>query len=360
MTHGTSFLGETKVKRNYRLILMALTAVYTGFVITPVTYAVATWTGAGDGLNWSDAANWSDDGSGNGFGLPPGLTATDDDRPLINNSVDPTPNVNVSNAYLFINRLAVRDDGVLTINPGANLVFDDNTDGITLGEGGSTGTIHQNGGAANAITRMAIGRTNASDRGIYNLNAGTLTAGSVIVNGQSEFNINGGTLDVINDVLLGEWNFSGHDNLYHVSGSTASINISGDFVLASRPTPNDATVRLTFDSSGIAVTNIGGELRILSSANNHLVNLEIDFGDFMANPGDEIVLFDYDTWNGQIFENIIFLKAGTSADVNYTGGDGTQVTLTNIVIPEPRSVILLGAGSILLVSRRCQMFTCHH
>ncbi|MEM7108016.1 MAG: hypothetical protein AAF519_07305, partial [Bacteroidota bacterium] len=187
-------------------------------LIQSVNAQTITWTGAGDGVHWSDAANWDLDqipSEMNDAIVPNGFTTVIDASITVNSIViEGTSEVDLSSA-LSIN-------STFSINSAATLNWEAGT--IASGTVINAGTINVIGDFGKSI----IGGTTVQNEGIMNwLGTGTLTLNDGTIN-------NSGLIDLQLPSLIQQ------------SGTGGVVNNSGTF----RKSVGDGqtTLSLTFNN----------------------------------------------------------------------------------------------------------------
>lgn len=175
-------------------------------------------------------------------------------------SLTTTSDFNVGDIDSSTGTLNIQDSATLTMN--AFFVGSANAAGST-----ASGTVNQNGGSvtenSTGIGTFAIGgRTSVSGVGVYNMNAGTLTAhGGIRVGGTGTgtLNQNGGTINAIAGI-----------NLARISGSFGTNNLNGG-ILATFNVASSTGTNAVFNFNGgtllAAFTNANPFMSGLSQAN---------------------------------------------------------------------------------------------
>ncbi len=265
--------------------------------------ATVTWSGAGDGVNWTDDANWS------GTGFQP----TADDIAVVGtgNSVQVNGSANYGSFTTGAGSIAINSGGTLTAS-------------------GNTGT-------SNTIVRY-ISEIAVNDGGTFNVTYNTVLRGNVTVNSGGVFNGAGSMRNETRTLSVsGLWRVSDNSNGANVflvnNGSTVSLNTGG-------------TIELDLFANNVnesfSLENAAGTIDLADGT----INL-VPQGGYTPAEGDTFDLFN--------------VTAGT-----FNPGDGSNVTLAGYtldtsayastgvvtVVPESASLGLLAMGGLGLMRRR--------
>jgi len=138
-----------------------LTAADTVTVTVDLPSATAwNWTGAGDGVSWSDPANWLE-------GTVPLTTSTGDDAGTV--SINGTYDVSVDADVVAVAGITLDGDAAVTVEPGVLI----RTNGVTIINGGLI--LGESGGATGAL------RWGKVNRGSFVVEADGYVAGSGVI-----------------------------------------------------------------------------------------------------------------------------------------------------------------------------------
>ncbi len=331
--------------------------------------AVFIWDGGGDGVNWTDLANWDNDIVPFGSHVP----LYRPDIHILNNGADVLINSNVPDIYghIQVNSIAagVTGSATLRIEDGANLTTGGS---IYAGEAvnGSTkaGHFKMTGGA------VTIGIYGARDLSISNgtMEFGSATAGTapVFINNSRGFFVGNqcdgdvtfsgyGEFSVVGDVTLGGYRNFARD--IDIIGGNLSIqfakggglgNLTNQTVFISRYNQGTTSINYTLDAAGASTIYCGGNVQFGTSS---LFSLALD-DSFAANVGDIFTIIDAAgafTGNGRfgnILDGDILAVGNYEFRANYNNDSGSTFTLT--VIPEPATFAILLAGTLYIRRRK--------
>ena len=228
-------------------------------VFGPFAWADATWTGAGDGINWSDPTNWSGDPTtGGSIGLKTG-----------NSTVD------VDAAAWGIAKISLEQGNgdtsphVLTIN--------------------------------NNVTTNSEFVLGNDDR-VYQT-AGDVTIGSqirYINNKDNSYEISGGSLSIGNKILFYASN-EANPSLFHVNGS-GPTSIEASFLDFQNRSQAFTTFQFSLDAGGvcpISLTDTGNNIR------NYAVDAKLDLSN----------IADYDVLTNGLSVPLFTFASGFESDV---------------------------------------------
>lgn len=281
-----------------------------------------TWTGAGGDGDWTNSANWSEDGDVsvdiNGNDIPDEAT----DVVFINSAGTPPllnggQNINIGRLTLNSGSITIDGgelnvDGNVTIFSGASFTLTQATDFLRVeGSFANAGTFSQNLGKVSFDAASGSHSVNSvNDFVNLSIDGGTdvvYSLGSDITVTEA-FSLNGGTFDGSSGFafnILGDWTVSGGTfspgvGTVNFSGNTGSgnQNISGG-------TLNNATFSGQETKTFVGNVSVAGDFTINNNS-----------GDLIAENGTAIILFVGDDWNNNN------TNAGATS---FTANDGTVV-----------------------------------
>lgn len=316
--------------------LVAMAVLATASSAMAVTWE---WQGGSSG-NWNVPGNWSQ-------GTVPSEQGNNDD--VIIDPVNSTTPVTVTN-----NGAAEADRNLFLGNQAGevNLIIEDTGGGASLTVGkdtfisnisGSTASIEQRSGTVSP-GNIKIGET-AGGEGEYQMLGGTLTSNSLFIgeNAPGTFSFSGGNFDPANISVFenGRVETIG-------SGGSNSFVLRRDFFMYGA----NSTVAFELDAGGATVNEVRNLFLDDGSVNNG--TLEVSLNGYSGSGTVELIRYQFGNSRSGEFANLDF--QGFTADINYDGGvDSNTVQLENIVIiPEPSTLILVGAGLLatIFVRRR--------
>jgi hypothetical protein len=250
--------------------------------------ATLTWVGA-DGGGWGIATNWN---NGTTSAVP---VSTD----LMNISNSTAASIATGTTAVGSRVLIGSTNGTtggLNIT-GGSLTLSGGTGAGLLGlaatsNGASSATVNQSGGTV-SVTTIQFGTNNVSKTGAYNLSGGTLsisgltelgrvgtsnftqtggdmTTGSLsivsdvattAVTTAAKYSVSGGTLSVTGNLTnnaVVSANAGTANATFQVIGSTATINVGGNYVTGTESATRHATLDVKMDNGGLSKINLTG------------------------------------------------------------------------------------------------------
>ncbi|MCB1225840.1 MAG: PEP-CTERM sorting domain-containing protein [Verrucomicrobiales bacterium] len=252
---------------------------------------------------------------------------------------------------------------------------------------GSTSTFNQTDGVVTTgaynvergthVTSITGGEFNATSVNLHNLATdpgGSMNlAGTAMVNITNDLNYRAGLMDVTvagtadvnigRDLLIDRGGTTADPNKFIVSGDGASIDVGRDLTILGtdqRFLSFQALSPTLTPVSAITVmgtVNAGGTLELLDWATVFSTSIGMNPITLIDNQGMNAVngLFyqtDGSVWNEGDYWTTTFGDNSTW-QLSYLGGDGNDVVLTPVVIPEPSRMLLsLGALAALMLRRR--------
>jgi PEP-CTERM motif len=304
-----------------------------------VTAEAATieWNVGGGSGDWNDGTNWT------GGAVPTGPTTRIQSNGTVNLSAAATPGqLIIGSEYSDVDN---GDDGphagsgTLNVLPGANLTIN----GFVLGEYDNDanhdkpGTVNQSGGVVTVNSWFDIGNNPnpGGEPGFYNISGGTLISNTFTNVGKSASRHGQGTLKVI--------------------GNSPTITINNTLQFGDL-----GNLAVEFGSGGVS-TVVANSVVIWGGGNNIL---DVTLGSSAAfNSGDVFpILRGINGLNNAQFgglpNNAIIQIGGVDTfRINYNpGSSNNEVTLTALrtidAVPEPNTLVLLGLGTLAMVSRK--------
>lgn len=293
---------------------LAFAVVGSSMVAMQSESAVLRYRASGDWTQITDGSSpgWGPNPVGVGAALP---GASDDARINFgNNTVTVTTAVPTTNAV----QIAVDESGIVEVNNGGVLT----TNSLRAGN---------NGGAA-------TGTLNVNDGGVVNVNGIFWTARTSGVTGNVNIN-SGGTVNVASHLW---WGVTGTSTV----NITGTLNQTGGILglgteNASTPTGGVATV--TVGDGGIfSLNNISSAAGLPSIQAGSLIDIT-GTGQILLSGDFEAVLNDYVTAGKIVGEGLVG---------NVVVDQTTNPGFTTAYIPEPGSLMLIGAGVAGILARR--------
>jgi fibronectin type 3 domain-containing protein len=153
--------------KNYLALASFSVLVFVISILIPEAYAdTIAWTGSGDGINWSDPANWNTNAipsSGDRITIPSG-----------------TVHLNIN--FTTTSRITIQSSGTLVINSGQTLKNNGNVTNSGIIADNSDGHVYNTGGIDNEVSLTNLGTISVNSEGnVYN-NGTIANSGNMIFN----------------------------------------------------------------------------------------------------------------------------------------------------------------------------------
>ena len=264
-------------------------------------------------------------------------------------------------------------------NPTASATYSTGTTALnTLNvgfAGTTTGTLNITGGTLTGATNLG---SNNDASGNINLSGGTLGVNGGSIGGSSAtstLTLNGGTwqdggstsfFQIQNNAHLifnsGTVNSTANEqhrfrfgNLtgaatFEVNGSASSLDFGN---LQFNGTNGIINWNFNTDAAGVSAFN-SNSFDFIANDDGESLNVYVDLADYGSTNTIVLMQSTFSTWDASLFDNLE-VTGGTGDFVFTDVGFGTQLTLENIVIPEPGTYALIGgcfALSAVMLRRR--------
>lgn len=266
--------------------------------------ATITWTGAGDGTSWNDAANWDSD---------PSLPGVSDDV-VINLAGS---NTIITPANITINSFDLSGDNTLILSrnlttAASSTIGADATLRWEAGVIGGGGVITNSG----LIARIGIATTTLQTPGSAIVNDGTIA-----IEDTGNINVNSGA-SIINNSIVEIKNGGGSFDT--ATGNSSFIN-SASGILRKTTTADQNIFDLSFDNQGGTIDVQMGSIRFTRAST-------LQGGTYDTTPGSEIILATAVTISGSLGGNdngqmisATSLIVNTTASLNFAN-EGFSIT----------------------------------
>jgi hypothetical protein len=333
-----------EMKNRYKAGLLAA-----GLLAGSCAFGQTYWTGAADGTNFNNAANWNN-------GLPTS-TINGADGFITNSGANITMTANF-NAGQHIRvgygmGVPYGMSSPATLNVGTNQLRAGNNRDVRVGEVGGRGVVNQTGGSVYG-NRIYLGWGETHSRGsegVYNFSGGTLTAVQRVYIGgygsdKGVMNLSGnGTVSFGELYMTTNTDAEGELNIF---GGSLDITVARVYCPSTRRIPS---IGAEIDSTGISTINVTGDFQFGSEM---AFNLALG-DDYTHSLGKVYTIIDAATFSGTSrFANIADGQTLNVDGNEFTAKyDLTDATFTLTSIPEPTTLGLIGIiGTGLMAIRR--------